>query len=165
MKCKSVSTNKIIIESMSEKDTFNLGVLLSKVAFPKLVIYLNGELGAGKTHLTQGIAFGLGIKGIKSPSFIIVAEHNSGKIPLAHVDLYRLQTQSEVEELDLEYYVDQNYLLIIEWSERWTEKPKAESVEINIKYTEHDNIRTIEIISSLEKIISHLKMLLTNIKI
>ena len=82
--------NKIIITN-SPENTRKFGKALSKQLKPGDVVCLKGELGSGKTTLTQGIAHGLGIKGfVRSSSFVIVNEYKSSKAKLYHIDLYRL---------------------------------------------------------------------------
>lgn len=147
MKLEILSDNEINVFSSSEDDTFALGKSVATILAGGTVLYLNGDLGAGKTLFTRGLGSQLGIERVKSPSFIIVAEHNKGKLPLVHVDLYRLTTEEEVAELDLPYYLEQGALLVIEWSERWINRPlEFPSIEFNFKKSdENENVRCINI--------------------
>ncbi|SHF00387.1 tRNA threonylcarbamoyladenosine biosynthesis protein TsaE [Seinonella peptonophila] len=96
--------------------TQELGEKLAKVLFPGDVLALEGELGAGKTTFAQGVARGLGItETIDSPTFTIVKEYPS-KLPLYHLDLYRLQTSEEA--LDFEEYFYGDGICLIEWATR-----------------------------------------------
>lgn len=77
-------------QSRSREDTFELGRLIGEYAIAGDLILLEGELGSGKTVMVKGIADGLGITGnVSSPSFLILREHESGRLPLFHIDLYR----------------------------------------------------------------------------
>lgn len=129
MHCLLLSKARLSINTESCEETEKLGFILGSMAFPGLSVLLHGGLGMGKTVLTQGIGRALGIKKIKSPSFIIVAEHTS-RIPLAHADLYRLENGAQAEELDLDSYLDEGFLLVIEWAERWKTPPLTDTLEI-----------------------------------
>lgn len=113
----------------SADETRTLGRRLGQCAYPGLTILLRGGLGMGKTVLTQGIGDGLGIKRVKSPTFIIVAEHE-GRLPLIHADLYRLSSARDIDALDLESYIEEGCLLVVEWSERWHEQPDSDAWRI-----------------------------------
>lgn len=129
MRCLLLSKDRLSINTQSCEETENLGFILGCEAFQGLSVLLHGGLGMGKTVLTQGIGRALDIRKIKSPSFIIVAEH-TGRIPLAHVDLYRLENGEQAEELDLDSYLDEGFLLVIEWAERWKTSPRTDTLEI-----------------------------------
>lgn len=145
MNCRLLSYNEIEIVTKSPAETEQLGFLLGKRVCTEVALLLQGELGMGKTLLTQGIASALDIQKIKSPSFTLVSEH-SGRVPLAHADLYRLDRAEAVDELDLESYIDDGFLLVVEWSERWLTAPKDEIVEINFERDDAGpQIRTIKI--------------------
>src|SRR5438128_5296 len=82
------------------------------------VIWLSGELGAGKTTFTQGLGRGLGISvPINSPTFVLIREY-SGRLPLYHVDLYRLDSAREIATLGLGDYLDGHGVCVVEWAER-----------------------------------------------
>ena len=82
------------------------------------VIAFYGDLGAGKTTMIKGVAAGLGVGDVvKSPSFIIVTEY-AGKLPVYHVDLYRLSESSDFESIGLDSYLDGEGVCLIEWAER-----------------------------------------------
>ena len=104
--------------SNSAAQTRNIGMKLGKLAAAGDVILLVGPLGAGKTCLTQGIARGMGIhEYTASPSFVLVREYR-GKLPLYHIDLYRLDHMEEIEELGLDNYLYGNGVCIVEWAEK-----------------------------------------------
>ncbi len=104
--------------SQSPEQTQKLGVRIGELALLGDVFLLVGELGAGKTCLTQGIAWGLGIKEYAlSPSFVIMRELY-GRLPLYHVDLYRLDRIEESMELGLDDYLYGRGVCVVEWAEK-----------------------------------------------
>ena len=124
-----------VIKLKTCADTLNFGIKVGSMAFPGDVICLDGELGAGKTTLTQGIAKGLGVPPswyVTSPSFSILHEY-PGRIPLYHMDFYRLNSSAEVEELGLEEYFYMSGLTVIEWSERAEGILPADRLTVNIR--------------------------------
>lgn len=119
--------------TMTEK----LGYILGRNLSPKSVILLQGELGAGKTTLIQGLGKGLGItEAIASPTFTLVNEYTEGRLPLYHLDLYRLE-KDRVSEIYPEIYWEglevEPGITAIEWSERLPYKPEC-YWEINLFY-------------------------------
>ncbi len=106
----------MIFESNSAKDTFAFGQKLGREAVPGEIICLDGDLGVGKTVFTQGFAAGLGIDDyVNSPTFNIVKEYESGRLPLYHFDVYRIGDPSEMEEIGYEDYFYGQGVSIIEW--------------------------------------------------
>ena len=102
----------------SPDETRALGTALGAALLGGEVILLTGPLGAGKTTMTQGIAIGLGVSGYtKSPSFVLVNEY-SGRVPLYHMDLFRIETAEEVWDLGLDDYLTGSAVLAVEWAER-----------------------------------------------
>jgi tRNA threonylcarbamoyladenosine biosynthesis protein TsaE len=98
-------------------DTETLGARLAASLRPGDVVVLAGGLGAGKTLLTRGIATGLGVdEPVLSPSFVLVREYRSGFMPVVHVDVYRLSSMNEFDDLDV-LEMSQEGVLIIEWGE------------------------------------------------
>ena len=84
---------------------------------PGEVLGVVGELGAGKTHLTQGIMEGLGSsEAAASPTFSLVHEHADGRLPACHFDFYRLKNESELDGIGWEEYLDGETVLIVEWA-------------------------------------------------
>ena len=110
--------NSFELVSQSPEQTQRLGVRIGELALPGDVFLLVGELGTGKTCLTQGIAWGLGIKEYAmSPSFVIVRELY-GRLPLYHIDLYRLDRIEESLELGLDDYLYGRGVCVVEWAEK-----------------------------------------------
>lgn len=145
MHCLSYSTRRLEIVTFSEEETRALGMFIGKYSYPGLTILLHGGLGMGKTLLTQGIGKALGCGKIKSPTFILIAEHE-GEIPLIHADLYRLDSHVEADALDFENYIDYGCVLVVEWAERWHTPPIKDTLDIMInQYREEENSRVITI--------------------
>ena len=110
--------NNIEIVSHSPNDTHSIGIQLGLIAEAGSVILMTGELGAGKTALTQGIAEGLGVaERPRSPTFVMATEY-MGRLPLYHLDLYRIEHASELDELGLDEYVSALGVTVIEWAEK-----------------------------------------------
>lgn len=111
--------------SHSTAETTSLGERLGQAALPGWVFALSGDLGAGKTHLVKGIARGLGlVQRIQSPTFALVQEHRGGRLPLYHLDLYRLRDMRDILGAGLEvYFSPTDGVSVIEWFERWDGPP------------------------------------------
>jgi tRNA threonylcarbamoyladenosine biosynthesis protein TsaE len=114
-----MGTSKEEFLSGSQGETESIGEGLSKRVSAGSRIGLIGELGAGKTSFVRGIAKGLGTAGsVKSPSFAILNVYSSGRVPLYHIDLYRLSTIEEFHDAGLMEYVYGDGVCVIEWAER-----------------------------------------------
>ena len=113
-----MKTRYIDLTSHSPEQTQKIGVRIGELALPGDVFLLSGSLGAGKTCLTQGIAWGLNIKEYAlSPTFVIVREMH-GRLPLYHIDLYRLDNIDEIEDLGLDDYLYGKGACVVEWAEK-----------------------------------------------
>ncbi|MEH2397155.1 tRNA (adenosine(37)-N6)-threonylcarbamoyltransferase complex ATPase subunit type 1 TsaE [Nostoc sp.] len=126
-----------------------LGITLSESLTPGSVILLEGDLGAGKTTLVQGIGKGLGItEPIVSPTFTLINEYTEGRLPLYHLDLYRLEPQ-EVAALNLESYWEGVEVIpgivAVEWAERLPYKPDS-YLSVSLTYG-HGGTRQVELIA------------------
>lgn len=113
--------NAIELVTQSPEETRKLGERVGGLLADGAVLLLNGDLGAGKTTLTQGIAAGFGVReAVQSPTFTLVAEHEGGDgRRLHHLDLYRLQDELDLESFGYEQYIDPvDGISIIEWPER-----------------------------------------------
>ncbi len=118
----------------SPEATIAFGRELGKELKGNEVIALYGELGAGKTTLIKGIVQGLGIeKEVKSPSFVIITEYQSGEKIVYHIDLYRIVSQKEVEGIGLADYLIAPGVKLIEWAEKIEEFLPPETKRITIK--------------------------------
>ena len=106
----------MIIETNSEKETFELGKKIGENAKAGQIYTLTGDLGVGKTVFTQGLAAGLGItEPVNSPTFTIVQEYHEGRLPLYHFDVYRIADVSEMDEIGYEEYFFSDGVCLIEW--------------------------------------------------
>lgn len=107
------------VRSRSPGATQTIGERLGHLTRPGDLILLNGDLGAGKTALTQGIARGLEITTIvNSPTFTLLKEYHGGRLPLYHFDLYRIETPEELDALGFERYFAGDGLAVVEWADR-----------------------------------------------
>ena len=106
----------------NEEETRKFGLALADELQPDDVLALIGDLGVGKTSLTRYIAEGLGItENVTSPTFTIVAEHHSGRMPLFHFDVYRLESGEDMLDIGCDEYFDGGGVSVIEWADRVAE--------------------------------------------
>lgn len=128
--------------SRCEKDTFALAADVAKTLRAGDAILLHGELGAGKTTFTKGLAKALGIEEtVTSPTFNYVKEYQGGRLPLFHFDMYRVSDADEVYELGLEEYFYRGGVVVVEWNKfDGIERP----IEVSIRSLGGD-VREIEI--------------------
>lgn len=123
-----------IYESYKPEDTFAIGEKIGREAVPGQLCTLTGDLGVGKTVLTQGIAKGLGIEEpVNSPTFTIVQVYENGRMPLYHLDVYRIGDVSEMEEIGYEDYFYGEGLCIVEWANLIEELLPPEHMEIMLE--------------------------------
>jgi tRNA threonylcarbamoyladenosine biosynthesis protein TsaE len=124
------------LELISHKpsETHRFGTSIGKLAMPGDILLLVGKLGTGKTCLTQGIARGLGIEEyIPSPSFVLIRQFY-GRLPLYHIDLYRLDLPQEIADLGLDDYLYGKGICVIEWAEKGLSLMPPEYMLIKIDY-------------------------------
>lgn len=108
---------KLQITSHSPEETRVIGRILGERASPGEIYLLIGELAAGKTRLTQGILNGLGSTELaRSPTFVLIAEYQ-GRIPLYHMDLYRVGSVEQAEDLGIDEYLEGDGLTVVEWAD------------------------------------------------
>lgn len=106
----------LTIRVSTPEETMAIGQKIAALLAPKDIILLDGDLGAGKTTFTKGLAAGLGIKrNVKSPTFTIIREYQDGRLPLYHMDVYRLEDGSG-DELGLDEYFNGDGVSVVEWS-------------------------------------------------
>jgi len=121
-----------LIKTASQAETARVGEKLAAFLCAGDVICLNGELGAGKTRLVQGMARGLGIDGpVTSPTFTLINEYH-GRLPLYHMDVYRLGGSLEMEDLGYEEYFYGEGVTVVEWAEKVEGLLPAERLDIYI---------------------------------
>jgi tRNA threonylcarbamoyladenosine biosynthesis protein TsaE len=134
-----------IFEINSREDTILLGEKIGSLAFPNMLITMNGDLGAGKTTMTKGIAKGLEIEGIiNSPTFTIMKIYE-GKYTLYHLDVYRITNSSD--DFELEEYFENDGVCVIEWAEQIKDLIPENRLDIIIKDL-GDEKRLIELVSN-----------------
>lgn len=125
------------ITSHGEYETIELAQNIEAEKFPNMVICLNGELGSGKTVFTKGIANGLGIEEpITSPTFTIIKEYLDGEMPLYHMDVYRLD--GNTDGVGIEEYFNKDGIVIIEWANTITDILPEERLDIKFKVVDED---------------------------
>ena len=126
-------------------DTLAFGRRLADFILPGDIIFLRGDLGAGKTTLTQAIGHGLGVSSdeyITSPTFSLLHEY-AGRIPLFHMDLYRLDGEDEILELGFEEYLYGDGVCIIEWPERLGDLTPKDRLDISLVAQDNSRNTTI----------------------
>jgi len=161
---QSISCLELISHSPEQTQKFGAGI--GELCLPGDVFLLVGSLGAGKTCLTQGITWGLGIKEYAaSPSFVVVRELY-GRLPLYHTDLYRLDRIEEIVDLGLDDYLYGNGVCVVEWAEKGLSALPVEYLLIQIGYLSDDERklqlkpsgkRYREILAQLDKTLAHRK--------
>ncbi len=130
----------------SEAETEALGEALGRTLSPGAVVAFTGDLGAGKTAFTRGLARGLDIgERVTSPTFTIVNEYEGGRLPLFHFDMYRLGSADELFDIGWEDYLARGGVCAVEWSENVVEALEADCLRVDIRRGEHDGQRVISI--------------------
>ena len=144
MKAADQTTN-LEITSASDTATFAFGRKLGAQLQRGAVVALYGELGAGKTQLTKGIATALGIAAdlVTSPTFTICTEHTDGRLPLYHYDVFRLGSVAEFDELGWEEKRDTG-ITVIEWAEKIAPRLPAKTIHITLSHTSDPATRRIQ---------------------
>ena len=112
----------MIYTTNSPEETERIGAALAKILPPGTVIAYRGDLGAGKTAFTRGLAKGLGSKElVTSPTYTIVNEYLDGRLPLFHFDMYRLGSADDLWDIGWEDYLERGGICAVEWSENVAE--------------------------------------------
>ena len=120
----------------SAEETIAYGRKLAGTLYPPLVVLLRGDLGAGKTTLVKGIAEGFGAaraEDVTSPTFTLVHEYRGPHTTLYHIDLYRIDTQRELDTLGLDDLFAPKCILLIEWGEKFSRLERDKDVEITLQ--------------------------------
>ncbi|MDD5476393.1 MAG: tRNA (adenosine(37)-N6)-threonylcarbamoyltransferase complex ATPase subunit type 1 TsaE [Syntrophales bacterium] len=140
---KSGVMEEIELVSKSLEETLSIGRIIGEQADSGKVVALIGELGAGKTSITQGIAEGLGVPDayyVTSPTFTLINEY-PGRLPLYHFDVYRLSGSHELDDLGYEDYFFGEGLVVIEWAEKLMESLPDNTLFIHMDRLNDDNER------------------------
>jgi len=148
-----------VITSSPEK-TWQIGQLLGELLDAGDTVCLYGDLGAGKTNFTYGIAQGLDVQEqyITSPTFTFVNEYQ-GRVPLYHIDLYRLKDPDELENIGFGEYIESDGVTVIEWAERAEDELPVEGLSVYLAYVD-EHSREIAFIGEgerYEKLVENLK--------
>ena len=134
------------LPSASSQPTVALPSPLVVPVVPGTVIAYTGDLGAGKTAFTRGLAQGLGVPGqVTSPTFTIVNEYEGGRLPLFHFDMYRLGSADELFDIGWEDYLARGGVCAVEWSEHAEGAFEEEPIWVDIRRGESDEQRVISI--------------------
>jgi tRNA threonylcarbamoyladenosine biosynthesis protein TsaE len=133
------SAQEMILLSKSPEETFRIGEILAGGLERGAVIALMGELGSGKTCLTQGIAQGLGVPAdyaVTSPTFTLINEYPGRKQTLYHMDAYRLAGCSDLSDMGYEEYLFGKGVMVIEWAEKIRQAIPDDALLVNLSYVE-----------------------------
>ena len=142
---KEIKFNQTRLES--EADTRRLGLAIAEAAEPGDIVALIGDLGTGKTALTKSIAEGLGVtEEVISPTFTIVKEYRSGRMPLFHFDVYRLSSGEEFLDAGAEDYLDGDGLSVIEWADIVADALPQDALVVRLDYGEDEGTRFVTIL-------------------
>jgi tRNA threonylcarbamoyladenosine biosynthesis protein TsaE len=132
----------VAVSLPTAQDTWELGRRIALVLRQGDVVLLSGALGAGKTVLAQGIGAGLGVtSGVISPTFVLARVHREGRLPLVHVDAYRLGGLAELDDLDLDSDVDES-VTVVEWGEGMADRLAGEHLQVVLDRSSLDERRT-----------------------
>ena len=127
------------------EETEALGEALAQRLKPGSVVAFTGDLGAGKTAFTRGLARGLGSEeNVTSPTFTIVNEYEGGRLPLFHFDMYRLESSDELFDIGWEDYLRRGGVCAVEWSEKVSDALTG-ALRVDIRRGERENERVIAI--------------------
>lgn len=128
------------ITSANVSQTQLIATVLAENSPAGLCIVLSGDLGAGKTHFAQGFARGLGIeRPVASPTFNLVLQYEEGRLPLYHFDLYRLERESELEDIDFYGLVEGEGISLVEWGEKFAPALEEADIHVTIKSIGEDS--------------------------
>ncbi len=133
------------LRTTSPADTRELGAAVASLAQPGDLLLLVGEMGAGKTAFAQGFAAGLGVtEPVTSPSFTLVHEY-AGRLPLHHVDVYRLERLAELQDLALSELIDGEGVTLIEWGDVVLPALPSDYLEVRLAYGATEETRDVEL--------------------
>jgi tRNA threonylcarbamoyladenosine biosynthesis protein TsaE len=153
---RSGTRTTLVLISNHPDETFRIGRTIGQGLKRGDCVALTGELGAGKTCLTQGIAAGIGVPEcycVTSPTFTLVNEYPGREMPLHHVDVYRLDGTADLGELGYDEFLTGHGVTVIEWAEKVADAVPGDALRIELTYTD-ETVRRIEITDCPEKIAS-----------
>jgi tRNA threonylcarbamoyladenosine biosynthesis protein TsaE len=146
--------SSVVLISKNPAETVRIGRILGEGLKAGDVVALTGELGSGKTCLTQGIACGLGVPenyAVTSPTFTLINEYPGRKAALFHVDLYRLQGAADLADTGFEEYLSGGGVMVIEWAEKIRGAVPDGALCVALAYLE-ENVRKIELSGCRDRI-------------
>ncbi len=148
MRTMTTSSEPTVALCEDEAATEEQGHRLAARLAPGTLVALTGELGAGKTVFVRGLARGLGIDpgAISSPSFVLSIDHQDGRPPLLHVDLYRLPTGASMDDLGIDEALLAGYVVAVEWGERLPDALRAAAWTARFSFGASDSERIVEIL-------------------
>jgi tRNA threonylcarbamoyladenosine biosynthesis protein TsaE len=144
----------MVLLSKSPEETFRIGRILADGLEAGDVVALTGELGSGKTCLTQGIANGLGVPesyAVTSPTFTLINEYPGRQVDLYHLDVYRLTGCADLAEMGYYEYLSGRGVMVIEWAEKVLEAVPVDALFVVMTYLE-ENVRKIELSGCRDRI-------------
>jgi tRNA threonylcarbamoyladenosine biosynthesis protein TsaE len=125
--------------SGSPEETRRLGSEIIANVPTSMVLSLTGDLGAGKTEFVKGLALGLGIASdVTSPTFTILHEYSGGRLPLFHMDFYRLEVERELDEIAFDEYLQAGGICAIEWGDKFPNRLPPDTVKVVFSIDEGD---------------------------
>jgi len=137
-----------MVRTRSDVETRAVGQALTQVLVARDLVVLSGDLGAGKTTLTKGIAMGLGIaEEVTSPTFTLARRYEAA-VALHHLDVYRLDEHADVVDLGLPELMDDDAVTVIEWGDLIASELGADRLEIRLLLCDDDDERRIEVLAS-----------------
>lgn len=155
-----VKQESFVLLTYSPEETMTFASKLARLLHSGDVLLLEGDLGAGKTTFTKGLAKGLGItKNVNSPTFTIIKEYRGGRLPLYHMDVYRLD--DSFEDLGFDEYFEGDGVTVVEWAHLIQEQLPSQLLQINL-YHEADTARRLELQAHGQHYIDLCKELLKN---
>ena len=130
---------EMTLRSTSTEETARIGRVLGGLLAPRDVLLLTGDLGAGKTHLTQGIAAGLDVtEQVTSPTFNLELVYEGGRLVLYHFDLYRLEDEDQLEQIDFFGVADSGGVTVVEWGDRFAAVEQIATLGIELSFVSED---------------------------
>jgi tRNA threonylcarbamoyladenosine biosynthesis protein TsaE len=125
--------------SRNPEETQQLGLEFAAQLSPGSVLSLSGELGSGKTEFVKGLAKGLGVTDpATSPTFTLVHEHTGGRIPLYHMDLFRIDGEDDLDEIGFDDYLARDGVCAIEWADKFRGRLPAQALLLRFEIGERD---------------------------
>jgi tRNA threonylcarbamoyladenosine biosynthesis protein TsaE len=133
------------VRSHSREETIEAGRKYGLTVRPGDVVGLFGDLGTGKTHFVAGVCRALGVKShISSPTFTLINEYAANGCIVAHVDLYRIESDRELQSLGLEEYFTDRFVCLVEWAEKMEEVMPDGFRPVRLSYGTEENVRVIQ---------------------